>query len=114
MSVLDDILGGVRVDLAERQSLTSIDDLKTLASRQEPALNPMPGYRADGVSVIAEVKRSSPSRGDLAVIRDPAALARDYAEGGHDDQRAHGGPAVRWQPRRPACGASGGIGAGAA
>jgi indole-3-glycerol phosphate synthase len=82
MTLLDDILGGVRVDLADRQAVTSIDDLKKLASRQEPALNPMPGYRADGVSVIAEVKRSSPSRGELAVIRDPAALARDYAGGG--------------------------------
>jgi indole-3-glycerol phosphate synthase len=32
--------------------------------------------------VIAEVKRSSPSRGGLAPIPDPAALARDYASGG--------------------------------
>jgi indole-3-glycerol phosphate synthase len=42
----------------------------------------MPAYRADGVSVIAEVKRSSPSKGELATISDPAALAVDYASGG--------------------------------
>ena len=42
----------------------------------------MPAFRADGVSVIAEVKRSSPSKGELAAIKDPAALAEDYAAGG--------------------------------
>jgi indole-3-glycerol phosphate synthase len=34
------------------------------------------------VQVIAEVKRSSPSKGALAEITDPAALARDYEAGG--------------------------------
>ncbi len=35
-----------------------------------------------GVKVIAEVKRSSPSKGALAMIADPAGLARDYEAGG--------------------------------
>ena len=37
---------------------------------------------ADRVKVIAEIKRSSPSRGALAAIADPAALARSYELGG--------------------------------
>lgn len=37
---------------------------------------------APGLSVIAEVKRKSPSRGELASIADPVALAREYAAGG--------------------------------
>jgi indole-3-glycerol phosphate synthase len=37
---------------------------------------------APGTSVIAEVKRASPSRGPLATIGDPVAQARAYAAGG--------------------------------
>ncbi len=82
MSVLEEIIAGVRDDLAVRQASVSLDELKAAAARQVPALDPLPGYRAPGVSVIAEVKRSSPSKGPLATIRDPAALALDYARGG--------------------------------
>jgi indole-3-glycerol phosphate synthase len=38
--------------------------------------------RAEGLAVIAEVKRRSPSKGDLAPGLDPATLARDYERGG--------------------------------
>ncbi len=82
MTVLEEILAGVRVDLADRQETVSIDDLKESASRRELALDPLPSYRAPGTSVIAEVKRSSPSRGRLADIADPATLASEYAAGG--------------------------------
>ncbi|HSK25433.1 MAG TPA: indole-3-glycerol phosphate synthase TrpC [Jiangellales bacterium] len=82
MSVLDEILDGVRSDLAARQEHVSLDQLKERAARQPAARDPLPQLRAPGVSVIAEVKRSSPSRGSLAEIDDPAALARDYEAGG--------------------------------
>ena len=82
MSVLAEILAGVAADLEERKAQVPLDDLKAQADRQHPALDPMPAFRADGVSIIAEVKRSSPSMGELAVIKDPAALAADYAAGG--------------------------------
>jgi len=42
----------------------------------------MPLFRGPGVAVIAEVKRSSPSKGALATISDPAALAAQYEAGG--------------------------------
>jgi indole-3-glycerol phosphate synthase len=82
MTVLDELIAGVRADLAEREQQVSLDDLKALAARQEPAIDPMPAFRSDGVAVIAEVKRASPSKGHLADIADPAALAADYEAGG--------------------------------
>ncbi|MDQ1627597.1 MAG: indole-3-glycerol phosphate synthase [Actinomycetota bacterium] len=82
MSVLDDILTGVRADLSIRQERTSLDQLKARAATRPECRNPMAVLRGDGVAVIAEVKRSSPSKGALAAIADPAALAGDYEAGG--------------------------------
>jgi indole-3-glycerol phosphate synthase len=82
MSVLDDIVAGVRVDLAEREAATSVVDLRASLADVEPPRDPMPHFRAPGSSVIAEVKRRSPSKGDLADIPDPTVLAEAYAAGG--------------------------------
>ncbi|MDQ1723934.1 MAG: indole-3-glycerol phosphate synthase [Frankiaceae bacterium] len=82
MSVLDEIVAGVRADLAERQEQTTLDQLKELAQRRDGALDGISALRQPGVAVIAEVKRSSPSKGDLAAISDPAALAIEYEKGG--------------------------------
>ena len=82
MSVLDDIVAGVRTDLAARESVTGLADLRAALADVDPPRDPMPHFRAAGSSVIAEVKRRSPSKGDLADITDPAALARQYAAGG--------------------------------
>jgi indole-3-glycerol phosphate synthase len=80
MSVLHSIIEGVREDLAERRlPLAQIREAMDLA----PA--PRDGYVAlskDEMNVIAEVKRSSPSKGNLATISDPAALAEQYQEAG--------------------------------
>ena len=81
-SVLAEIVEGVREDLEARQAETPLEELKAQARKAPDALDPMPAFRAEGVSVIAEVKRSSPSKGELASIADPAALAADYAAGG--------------------------------
>lgn len=82
MSVLDDIVAGVRIDLERRRAVTPAADLRAALADVDPARDPMPHFRAPGSSVIAEVKRRSPSKGDLADIPDPAALARAYAAGG--------------------------------
>jgi indole-3-glycerol phosphate synthase len=82
MSVLAEIIVGVREDLARRQSAVPEADLRAALADVPPVRDPMPAFRASEMSVIAEVKRRSPSKGDLADIPDPAALARAYAAGG--------------------------------
>ncbi len=82
MSVLDEIVAGVRVDLAEREAATSIADLRAALADVDAPRDPMPHFRRPGSSVIAEVKRRSPSKGDLADIPDPTVLAKAYAAGG--------------------------------
>jgi indole-3-glycerol phosphate synthase len=82
VSVLDDILEGVRSDLAERQQLAPLEQVKEAASRAPAPRDVLGALGGDEVSVIAEVKRSSPSKGALAAIADPAALAADYEAGG--------------------------------
>lgn len=82
MSVLDDIIVGVRDDLARRESALGLTELTARLGDVEPARDPMPAFRAPGASVISEVKRRSPSKGDLAEIPDPTVLAASYAAGG--------------------------------
>jgi indole-3-glycerol phosphate synthase len=82
MSVLDDIVRGVREDLAERERELPLDAVKQLAAKAPTPRDAIAALSGEGVAVIAEVKRSSPSAGDLATISDPAALAKEYAAGG--------------------------------
>ena len=102
VTVLDDILDGVREDLRARQAVTDLDALRERAHRQVPARDARQLLRpsaeeARGVKVIAEVKRASPSKGSLASIPDPADLARQYEAGGASvisvltEQRRFGG-----------------------
>src|SRR6195952_2353346 len=82
MSVLDEIVAGVREDVVARQAATPLAEVQAAAADARPALDALAALRAPGVGVIAEVKRRSPSKGALAEITDPAALAAQYAAGG--------------------------------
>jgi indole-3-glycerol phosphate synthase len=82
VSVLDEILEGVRADLAERQREIPLDRLKKAACAAPKPRNVLAAVKCEDVAVIAEVKRASPSRGALADIADPASLAGDYEAGG--------------------------------
>lgn len=80
MSVLDSIIEGVREDLATRR--LPLHDLQEKLDLAPMPIDPHDGLRGNQVTVIAEVKRSSPSKGVLAAISDPASLASTYQEAG--------------------------------
>lgn len=82
MSVLDEIIAGVREDLAVREAAVPLADVRAALADVDPARDPMPHFRTATSSVIAEVKRASPSKGALADIADPAELAAAYTRGG--------------------------------
>ncbi|GEL23241.1 indole-3-glycerol phosphate synthase [Pseudonocardia sulfidoxydans NBRC 16205] len=81
-TVLESIVEGVREDLAVREAAVDFAEIKRLSAEAPPARDVMAAMNAPGVGVIAEVKRRSPSKGDLASIGDPADLARRYEIGG--------------------------------
>jgi indole-3-glycerol phosphate synthase len=76
VSVLDSIIEGVREDLAKRRK--SLGQLHDEMSQAPAPLDAHPVLKGDVMKVIAEVKRSSPSKGSLSTIADPAALAEQY------------------------------------
>jgi indole-3-glycerol phosphate synthase len=82
MTVLDDLVAGALADFRTRSSRTPLADLIAAAESAAPALDPLPGFHAAHLSLIAEVKRSSPSKGALADIADPAGLSAEYEAGG--------------------------------
>ena len=96
-TVLDSIIEGVRADVAAREAIVSLAEVKAAANAAPPPHNVMTALREPGIGVIAEVKRASPSRGQLAKIADPADLARAYESGGAriisvltEERRFHG------------------------
>lgn len=82
MNVLDDIIAGVLADVADREAAKPLSVVQAQAQATPSAMDALAALRAPGVAVIAEVKRSSPSKGALAAIPDPAALAVEYQAGG--------------------------------
>jgi len=82
VSVLNEILEGVRTDLAARQREVPLERLKEMAKRAPSPRDAVAAISGQDVAVIAEVKRASPAKGKMASIADPAALACDYEAGG--------------------------------
>jgi indole-3-glycerol phosphate synthase len=81
--LLRDLVAGAAHDASTRRETRSYAEVEAAALAREPALDALEALApADRVKIIAEIKRASPSRGPLAEIPDPAALAVSYQNGG--------------------------------
>lgn len=81
--MLADLTAGAVQDAEERATARPLGAVERVALAQPPARDALAALApADRVKIIAELKRASPSRGDLAGIPDPAHQARLYADGG--------------------------------
>jgi indole-3-glycerol phosphate synthase len=96
--MLTELVAGALEDASVRRSAVSLADVEAAATARRPALDVLAALApADRVKIIAEVKRASPSRGVMAEIPDPAALAASYETGGASaisvltEQRRFGG-----------------------
>jgi indole-3-glycerol phosphate synthase len=81
--VLEDLVAGALADAEARRSARPLAVVEFDAENRAPARDGLTALApAEHVKIIAEVKRSSPSRGPFADIPDPAGLARLYERGG--------------------------------
>ena len=77
--MLLDLYAGSIKDAAARQELVSLEQIEKMALQAPQAIAYEPHLSStSNIRVIAEIKRASPSRGNLASIKDPAALAKSY------------------------------------
>ena len=80
--ILDKIVTAKRRELERSQVELPLPELKKRISAKASALDFASALRGDGVRVIAEVKKASPSKGLLCPDFDPIELAKTYANNG--------------------------------
>jgi indole-3-glycerol phosphate synthase len=81
-TILDRIVAHKRDELAAAMSAAPLASLDARLAEAPPARDFVGALRGPGVSLIAEVKKASPSKGLLRADFDPVALARTYAGAG--------------------------------
>jgi indole-3-glycerol phosphate synthase len=81
-SILEQIFAAKRAELNERRERLSFDAVKTSALGAPARRDFIAALRRHRPAIIAEVKRASPSKGDIFPGLDPSAVARDYQTAG--------------------------------
>lgn len=80
--ILDEIMSYHREQLPKIKRDVPLADVQSLAMVAEPPLDFYAALAAEGVSLIAECKKASPSKGLMVPNYDPVALATSYVSGG--------------------------------
>jgi len=80
--ILDRIVADNRLELEARKKALPLAELKKLAGEKARPVDFALALRGDGVKLIAEVKKASPSRGIIRADFNPVEIARVYAGNG--------------------------------
>jgi indole-3-glycerol phosphate synthase len=80
--ILDQIVSHNRRELEYKKLSLPVTEVQRLASGQPPALDLASALRGDGIQLIAEVKKASPSRGIIRHDFNPVEIAEVYAANG--------------------------------
>jgi indole-3-glycerol phosphate synthase len=80
--ILDQIVAEVRQRLAERKQQTPLEDLERLTGKYGAIRDFEGALKGEGVEIIAEVKRASPSKGWLCPDLDVTLMVQRYVQGG--------------------------------
>jgi len=81
-SMLDKIYAAKRVEVRARRAIVSPTAIVAEAGRAPKPRDFVAALRARRPAIIAEIKRASPSKGDIMPGLDPARVAREYVSGG--------------------------------
>jgi indole-3-glycerol phosphate synthase len=81
-TILDEIVEWKHQEIADRVRSVPLESLRRQATVAPPPRDLVAALRRPGVSLIAEIKRASPSKGLLRPDLDPAALSREYEANG--------------------------------
>ena len=80
--ILDEIIAHKRIETAGRKQRVSLSDLVSRAEQQPATIDFATALRGEGIGLIAEIKRASPSKGSFAPDLQVESVASTYARNG--------------------------------
>jgi indole-3-glycerol phosphate synthase len=82
-NVLNDIIASIKDKIAAQKKIMPLEVLQEKCiERPLEHRSLLTALKADGIKIIAEIKRASPSAGEIVKEFDPSKIARDYAQNG--------------------------------
>src|SRR5580704_7556102 len=81
-SVLERIFAAKRTELEQQRREIGLEEIKARAADAAPPRDFVGALKGRQPAIIAEIKRASPSKGDILPGLDPASVARGYAATG--------------------------------